>query len=86
MQLKRFKKKEENGITTVSKLTTKVNFQEELRLPCQLSSVGVTANYKVRAVIEHKGPTASMLATVTTSRMCEKGPNGQSGTTKQEGQ
>ena len=59
MQLKRFKKKEENGITTVSKLTTKVKFQEELRLPCQLSSVGVTANYKVKAVIEHKGPTAS---------------------------
>ena len=58
MQLKRFKKKEEKGITTVLKLKTKVKFQEELSLPCQLSSVGVTANYKIKAVIEHRGPTA----------------------------
>ena len=59
MQLKRFSWKEEKGITTVSKLSTRVNFQEDLSLPCQLSSVGVHANYKLKAVIEHNGKTAT---------------------------
>ena len=59
MQLKRFSKKEERGITIVSKLSTRVSFQEDLSLPCKLSSVGVTANYKLKAVIEHKGETAT---------------------------
>ena len=58
MQLKRFTKKEEHGRTITTKLNTKVHFQEELRLPCQLSSIGVTANYQLKAVIEHRSVSA----------------------------
>ena len=58
MQLKRFTKKEEHGRTITTKLNTKVHFQEELSLPCQLSSIGVTANYQLKAVIEHRSVSA----------------------------
>ena len=58
MQLKRFTKREEQGITITTKLNTKVHYQEELSLPCQLSSIGVTANYQLKGVIEHRGENA----------------------------
>ena len=58
MQLKRFTKREEHGTTLTTKLNTKVHFQEELSLPCQLSSIGVTANYQLKGVIEHRGVNA----------------------------
>ena len=59
MQLNRFTKKEINGLTTTSKLNTRVDFDEELKLPCTLSLLGVTSQYQLTGVIEHRGLTAS---------------------------
>ena len=56
--LKRFTKREEKGVTITKKLNTKVNFQESLKMPCKLSTVGVAANYQLKGVIEHIGTTA----------------------------
>ena len=58
MQLKRFTKREEHGRMITTKLNTKVHFHEELSLPCQLSSIGLTANYQLKAVTEHRSQSA----------------------------
>ena len=55
IQLKRFNVTNENNSTTISKLDTRVSFEENLTLPCTLSSLGMTSQYQLKGVIEHRG-------------------------------
>ena len=55
MQLKRFKVTNVKNSRIISKLNTKVTFDENLTLPCTLSSLGMTSQYQLKGVIEHRG-------------------------------